>query len=374
MIIPLTRRVVGRSRWSRSFFGVLLCAAIWFTGACGNGAGLVPVKDGNVTSVFRHSAVDLLSESGRVGATKQDLLIGGPDAGPVYEFYRPRGVAVDTVGDIYVLDGGNDRVQVFDADGRFIRSIGGEGQGPGEFTRAWGLALAGPQDRLTVHDQGSRRMSTWTRDGDFLDSAPIDGSLMSTLGGLEDGSLVGLYSRFDYELFNRKRGFYRVALQRFDREGNELNRYMEGELQLEPVPLGMPRLATDGKDLLYFAAANEFAITAMDVENATTVWRFELADEHGALVSGEGATQPIRRLQVDGHGHLYVWGAYGSRDFEGPYPVVVLSANGDVLASGTFGLKGFHAAHGDHVYQLDEDESREEIVLRRFRLVEDFHK
>ncbi len=38
---------------------------------------------------------------------------------------RPTGVAVDSDGIIYVADWGNDRLQVFDADGRFITGMTG---------------------------------------------------------------------------------------------------------------------------------------------------------------------------------------------------------------------------------------------------------
>ena len=39
---------------------------------------------------------------------------------------RPTGVAVDKEGIIYVTDWGNDRLQVFDRDGRFISKMAGD--------------------------------------------------------------------------------------------------------------------------------------------------------------------------------------------------------------------------------------------------------
>ena len=38
--------------------------------------------------------------------------------------WRPAGVAVDTDGDIFILDHGNHRCQVFKPDGRWIMSFG----------------------------------------------------------------------------------------------------------------------------------------------------------------------------------------------------------------------------------------------------------
>src|SRR4030095_1357022 len=48
-------------------------------------------------------------------------------------FNTPTGLAIDAEGNLYVVDGGNDRIQVFDPDGKFINMWGTSGSGPGEF-------------------------------------------------------------------------------------------------------------------------------------------------------------------------------------------------------------------------------------------------
>lgn len=48
-------------------------------------------------------------------------------------FHMPSDLALDAQGRLYILDTGNHRVQVFGADGKFIKTIGRQGQGPGEF-------------------------------------------------------------------------------------------------------------------------------------------------------------------------------------------------------------------------------------------------
>ena len=55
-------------------------------------------------------------------------------------FFFPRGVAVDFVGNIYVADEGNNRVQKFDARGSFLTKWGREGAGPGQFKAPGGIA------------------------------------------------------------------------------------------------------------------------------------------------------------------------------------------------------------------------------------------
>ena len=51
-----------------------------------------------------------------------------------FQFYRLRGVARDSTGNLFILDGGNYRIQKFDENGNFLRTIGRRGQGPSEFS------------------------------------------------------------------------------------------------------------------------------------------------------------------------------------------------------------------------------------------------
>ena len=55
-------------------------------------------------------------------------------------------------------------VSVFGPDGEFLRDLGGEGEGPGEF-RFIGAISVGPGDTLRVYDEALRRVSTFLPDG-----------------------------------------------------------------------------------------------------------------------------------------------------------------------------------------------------------------
>lgn len=89
------------------------------------------------------------------------------------QFNAPRGIAVGEDGRIYVVDAGNQRVQIFNADGEFLSSFGVAGAGPGQFGRftggvggAGGIAIAG--DRLFVADTWNHRIQAFDLDGTFL--------------------------------------------------------------------------------------------------------------------------------------------------------------------------------------------------------------
>lgn len=66
---------------------------------------------------------------------KPSILIGTKYKGKPVEqgFWRPLSGAVDSKGNIYILDNGDGRVVVYAPDGKFLRSWGSFGQGPGEF-------------------------------------------------------------------------------------------------------------------------------------------------------------------------------------------------------------------------------------------------
>ena len=56
-------------------------------------------------------------------------------------FSKPTNVAVDKDGDVFVADTLNDRIEVFDADGNFIRAFGQNGDATGNFARPKGITV-----------------------------------------------------------------------------------------------------------------------------------------------------------------------------------------------------------------------------------------
>jgi DNA-binding beta-propeller fold protein YncE len=72
---------------------------------------------------------------------------------------RPKGVAEDAAGRVYVADAQRDLVLVFDADGRFDYAAGASGAAPGEFRHPAGLAIV--RDRLYVADSQNGRVQVF---------------------------------------------------------------------------------------------------------------------------------------------------------------------------------------------------------------------
>ena len=128
---------------------------LWVTDAQG--------RDGKGHQVFK------FSPDGRVLMTlgKAGVSGDGPDT-----FNQPTDVVVAPSGDIFVADGhretGNNRIVKFSKDGKFIKAWGKKGASPGEFHEPHTIALDS-QGRLFVGDRVNNRIQIFDQDGRLLD-------------------------------------------------------------------------------------------------------------------------------------------------------------------------------------------------------------
>jgi hypothetical protein len=106
---------------------------------------------------------------GEAWTLEEELRIGAVDGDPDYQFGSVAGVAVDSRGRIYVLDGQLQQIRVYSPDGRFEQAFGRSGDGPGELRAAMTL-LMGPGDTLVVPDGRNLRFNRYAPDGSSLGS------------------------------------------------------------------------------------------------------------------------------------------------------------------------------------------------------------
>jgi sugar lactone lactonase YvrE len=128
---------------------------VWLTDARG--------RDGKGHQVFKFSSDGkLLLTLGKAGVAGE-----GPDV-----FNQPSDVVVAASGDVFVADGHdantNARIVKFSKDGRFIKTWGKRGSAPGEFDTPHGLAFDS-RGRLFVADRGNNRIQIFDQDGKFLE-------------------------------------------------------------------------------------------------------------------------------------------------------------------------------------------------------------
>jgi tripartite motif-containing protein 71 len=81
---------------------------------------------------------------------------------------NPDGVAIDSSGNEWVLDRGNDRVEKFSSSGTFIAAYGKKGTGNEEFLEPWDLAINQSTGNVYVTDTGNRRIEELNSSGKFV--------------------------------------------------------------------------------------------------------------------------------------------------------------------------------------------------------------
>jgi 6-bladed beta-propeller len=167
--------VNGKQR--RTVFASLCLTALVFAAALTASAqapwkGTV-VKEGDVT-VVRNPKEPLYKTP--VLELTEDLSLGGPDAQGEAALDQIRQVLPDDAGTLYVLDQRASHVKVFDASGKYLRTIGRKGQGPGELEYPMTMSLNEKTGELAVHQQ-SRGIAFFKTDGTYLRQLSLKGML-----------------------------------------------------------------------------------------------------------------------------------------------------------------------------------------------------
>ena len=356
----------------------------------------IPVPEG--TPVIEYASVPMEERTERIELV-EDLVIGGDTEDSNYAFYRASDIEVAADGRIFVHDTGNHRVQVFDGNGAYIRTIGREGSGPGEISRGGRLAIAAGR----LARSGDSRLSVWTLEGEHLgDSQVTFARSLSRPFGLPDGSLVASYQMFNDDQTTQ------VHIVRISAEAEEIYEYADlrneaGILTLMtetgPViverPGASPAFAASSSGRVYITLGDEYQVLALMAAGEPR-WALRVAWTRSPLTTQDKEAAVVRRLpdtvvdrldvdwpelnaalsrnslSVDGHGNLYVFPRVPHTWEREERPVDVYSPDGELLFAGMMPDFRWMAALDDYVYVIETDPDTEEQVVVRYRIVEPF--
>jgi tripartite motif-containing protein 71 len=120
---------------------------------------------------IQNSPYTVVVKSGRSYANIGKVVFGingGGEGNGDGQFCRPWGVCCDNVGNIIIADRSNNRIQIFDKQGKFLRKFGSYGTRSGQFDRPAGVAYDNQLNRIVVTDKDNHRIQIFQPDGTFI--------------------------------------------------------------------------------------------------------------------------------------------------------------------------------------------------------------
>lgn len=157
----------------------------------GTGASFTTRDSAGVTIVESASGVWASPESGWRVSEQPEVVIGVAEGNPEYELSR----IVDALrlddGRLVVVNGRHE-LRFYDAGGKYLRVVGREGAGPGEFRSISWIDKYG--DSLVVSDWLNLRLSFFSSNGDYSSSVTLRSTGLpgrpDVFGITEDGSVL----------------------------------------------------------------------------------------------------------------------------------------------------------------------------------------
>jgi DNA-binding beta-propeller fold protein YncE len=156
------------------------------------------------------------------------------------DFAKPTGLAVDADGNLYVCDTLNNRIEIFDADGKFVSTFGKAGDGPGYFARPKGVAIDS-DGHIWVADGMQDKVQVFNREWQLLITFGGHGLLPGMFQGLAGIATDKNNRVFTSEIFPGRVQQFRYVTDAEaeqlgkDREAQRLKK-AEGTKQIVPVP------------------------------------------------------------------------------------------------------------------------------------------
>jgi hypothetical protein len=231
--------------------------------------------------------------------------IGVLNGDPEYQFHRVRAVRRLAGSRIVVADAGT-RLRIYDGSGRYIRTVGRNGGGPGEF-RSIDQLVALDGDSIVVQDRRADRVTVFGPDGELVRTfafEPRENGRRGMIAGVLGTGEFLLYSGRSWRPGETEPGFRRepVAVFLADREGHTIQdigtfRGYERYFEAQQGSTSSRLTVTTG----LFARGSEFAAGEDRVYvGDTAVPQIAVYDRTGTVVDTLDTGLPVRPTDDEG--------------------------------------------------------------------------
>ncbi|TFG58623.1 MAG: 6-bladed beta-propeller [Candidatus Aminicenantes bacterium] len=212
---------------------------------------------------------------------KEELSIGVREGDEKYMFGANVAFNTDHEGNFYVTDWDKMEILKYDPSGKYVRTIGRKGQGPGEFQNL-SIARFDRDGTLYVTDLSSQRISFFDKDGTYLRQTPIPdvfedlyigakGGYVSsrTIPAESDGGMafkiIDGFFNDKFELateFNARLSAYKPPSGRDATSRAKFTAGILSDMAFRPTPIHL--VAADGT--IYFGYPEDYAIDVYSPE------------------------------------------------------------------------------------------------------------
>jgi hypothetical protein len=292
--------------------------------------------------------------------------VGGLEAADEYLIGDPAAIAVASDGTLLVLDAQVPAVRVYDPDGVYLRDIGREGQGPGEYDGPDGLAIL-PDDRVLVRDPGNARISVFDLGGALLEEWPHSGGFNTDRRYYVDDA------GNSYVTALLERGLapweWTFGLVRYDPSGVVTDTLAAPTWEFEPAQVTASREGSSSVRAVPFTPQVSWTFSPRGhfVGGLSSDYRIDLflADRHVLRIERDRTPVPVaadeaqerRRRIAEGLQRQYGawrWNGPSVPDTKPPFKKLFASAEGDVwVVLSTEGRATMSAAEQEAAFRRD---------------------
>jgi DNA-binding beta-propeller fold protein YncE len=228
---------------------------------------------------------------------------------------HPLASAIAADGKIYVSDSGNNQVQVFKANGKYLFAFGQEGKGEGQLNAPYGIATL-PDNSVLVSDMQNHRIQQFSAEGKFQ-KIFLDASK-----GIKPGILL----LDKNELYVSDLANHQVVVMNF--KGETLRTYHDGMNFPQGLALlnGKLLVADAGNSVLRFVVPSGEGTMALngteDGKKPFNLLRGVAVDNLHRILAVDSLASEIRCISEDGKS-LFTIGSQGGGKEQLQYPAGV---------------------------------------------------
>jgi len=322
--------------------------------------------------------------AGRVLKLEEIFRIDGE--GEDYYHNGARKLQIDNSGNIYICDswmsGQKAHLLKFSPDGRFIKDLYRQGEGPGEIQSAYEFSLNEPE--VIVYDYMKRKIIVMDNEGQFSNEFKITSGQFNEFIGVYTDWLVFMRKDTPYERKTSKLYDVQDVIVFLSKDGQtekDFYTFLSKEFYVSSAQGGGgmnwdPFLAVMGNGKLFVCHTREYLIEVLDLETGEITSRFkrkyprikhEMREFEKKFISKYNA--PNRKFDPDVMDLFYnqgqLWIKTSIEDESKGSLIDVFDAKGQYLDSFYINIKGsILKIDGDFLYAAESDEEELPLIVK----------